>query len=34
LEEVLDDLKDKILTVPNPEPIQVDSNEIDIKKQV
>jgi hypothetical protein len=33
LEEVLDDLKDKILTVPNPEPIQFDSNEIDIKKQ-
>jgi hypothetical protein len=33
LEEVLDDLKDKILTVPNPEPIRVDLNEIDIKKQ-
>jgi hypothetical protein len=32
LEEVLDDLKDKILVVPNPEPIRVDSNEIDINK--
>jgi len=33
LEEVLVDLKDKILIVINPEPIQVGSNEIDIKKQ-
>jgi hypothetical protein len=33
LEEVLADLKDKILIVPNPQPIRVDSNEIDIKKQ-
>jgi hypothetical protein len=29
----LDDLKDKILVVPNPEPIQVDLNELEIKKQ-
>jgi hypothetical protein len=32
LEEVLDDLKDKILVVPNPEPIRVDLNELEIKK--
>jgi hypothetical protein len=32
LEEVLDDVKDKILTVPNLEPIWVDSNEMNIKK--
>jgi hypothetical protein len=32
LEEVLDDLKDKNLVVPNPKPIQVDLNELDIKK--
>jgi hypothetical protein len=33
LEEVLDDLKDKILTVPNPEPIQIDLNEPTVKKK-
>jgi hypothetical protein len=32
-EEVLDDLKDKILIVPNPEPIQVDLNEPTVKKK-
>jgi hypothetical protein len=33
LEDVLYDLKDKVIVVPDPEPIQVDLNELEIKKQ-
>jgi hypothetical protein len=33
LEDVLDNLKDKVLVVPSPEPVMVDLNEVKIKKQ-
>jgi hypothetical protein len=32
LEDVLDDMKDKVLVVPSPEPVMVDLNEVKIKK--